>query len=94
MSKQGSMKRHPAGFREKAVQMARVSGRRPREIAEEFGMSSDSVRRWAKQADSDEGRRACQISGVWVATAAHRQEGFRTGGDREASGDHIARAAR
>ena len=35
-------------FREQAVKMAQVSGRRPHEIAEEFGISPDSVLRWVK----------------------------------------------
>ena len=37
--------------------MAQVSGRRPGEIAEGFGISPDSVLRWVKQADLDAGRR-------------------------------------
>ena len=45
MSTQRNVKPYPAEFREKVVQLAQVSGRRPREIAEEFGISADSVRR-------------------------------------------------
>ena len=39
-----------------------VSGRRPRKIAEEFGISADSVRRWVKQADLDTGKRKDGLS--------------------------------
>ncbi len=51
------MKPYPKEFREQVVQVAQVGKRRPREIAEEFGISADSVLRWMKQADLDAGRR-------------------------------------
>lgn len=50
------------------VKMAQASGRRPREIAEEFGISPDSVLHRVKQADLDEGRR---LDGL---TTSERQE--------------------
>jgi len=34
-----------------------VGDRSPREVAEEFGISEDSVRRWVQQAERDQGRR-------------------------------------
>ena len=57
MSKREYVKPYPGEFRKKVVQVARMSGRGPREIAEEFGVSVDSVRRWLKQADVEAGRR-------------------------------------
>ena len=62
MSTQRNVKPYPAEFREKVVRLARISGRRPREIAEEFGISADSVRRWVKQADLDTGNRKDGLS--------------------------------
>ena len=51
------MEPYPKEFREQVVKMAQASGHRPREIAEEFGMSPDSVLRWVKQADLEARRR-------------------------------------
>ena len=54
-------KRHvkacPKKFREQVVKLALSSGRRPREIAGEFEISVDSVRRWVRQAQLDSGER-------------------------------------
>ena len=44
-------------FREQVVKMAQGSECLPREIAEKFGISPDSVLRWVKQADPDAVRR-------------------------------------
>lgn len=57
MSKRKHVKPYPRKLRKRVVKMARVSGRRPREIAGKFGISPDSVRRWVKQADL--------VSGPW-----------------------------
>ncbi len=57
MSKRDYVKPYPKEFREQVVQVAQVGNRRPREIAEEFGISADSVLRWMQQADRDAGRR-------------------------------------
>ena len=56
------MKPYPKEFREQVVKMAQVSGRRPREIAEEFGISPDPMLRWVKQADLDARRRQDGLS--------------------------------
>lgn len=45
MGKQEDLKPYPKEPREKIVEMAQAGGRRPSEIAEEFGISSDSVAR-------------------------------------------------
>ena len=39
------------------MKLALSSGRRPREIAEEFEIPADSVRRWVRQAQLDSGER-------------------------------------
>ena len=57
MSKQAYVKAYPKEFREKVVKLMQVGDRSPREVAEEFGISEDSVRRWVQQAERDQGRR-------------------------------------
>ena len=56
------VKADPKGFREQIVKPALSSGRRPREIAEEFEISVDSVRRRVKQAELDRGGRRHGLS--------------------------------
>ena len=51
------VKAHPKEFREQAVKLALSSERWPREIAEEFEISVDSVRCCVKQAQLDSGVR-------------------------------------
>jgi transposase len=48
---------YPAEFRAEAVRLYRESGRSLREIAQDLGVSNESLRRWVHQADIDEGRR-------------------------------------
>jgi transposase len=48
---------YPSEFRAEAVQLYRSSGRSMREVAENLGISNESLRRWVHQADIDEGRR-------------------------------------
>lgn len=57
MSKQAYVKAYPKEFREKVVKLMQVGDRSPREVAEEFGISEDSVRRWVQQAERDQGCR-------------------------------------
>ena len=47
------VKAYPKEFREQVEKLALSSGRRPREIAEEFEISMDSVRLWVKLAKPD-----------------------------------------
>jgi len=47
---------YPAEFREQIVALHRA-GRTPRELADEFEPSEQTIRSWIKQADRDEGRR-------------------------------------
>ena len=46
---------YPLEFRQRIVELVRV-GRRPGELAREFEPTVESINRWVKQADRDEGR--------------------------------------
>lgn len=48
---------YPPEFRAEAVALYRSSGRSMREVAQDLGISNESLRRWVRQADIDEGRR-------------------------------------
>ena len=62
MSKHAYVKAYPKEFRDKVVQLVQVSERSVREVAEEFGISTDSVRRWVQQAERDQGTRKDGLS--------------------------------
>jgi transposase len=49
---------YPPEFRAEAVRLLRVTGRTPREVAQELGVSAQSLRNWRRQADLDAGRRS------------------------------------
>ena len=55
--RQPRVKAYPEEFREQVVHTARTGNRRLAEVAAEFEVSTDSVRRWQKQAELDEGVR-------------------------------------
>jgi len=48
---------YPPEFRREAVELYRRSGRPLREIAVDLGVSTETLRIWARQADVDGGRR-------------------------------------
>jgi transposase len=50
--------RFPPEFRQEAVRLHRASGRTLRATAAEIGVSPDTLSRWVKQADIDEGKAA------------------------------------
>jgi transposase len=49
---------YPSEFRAEAVRLLRATGRTPREVAQELGVSAQSLRNWLRQADRDAGRRS------------------------------------
>jgi len=48
---------YPPEFRAEAIRLARTSGKSHAQIAEDLGMTSETLRLWLKQADLDEGKR-------------------------------------
>jgi len=48
---------YPAEFRAEAVRMVKEGGRTLREVAEELGCSSESLRHWVRQTEIDAGQR-------------------------------------
>jgi transposase len=48
---------YPLEFRREAVQLLRSSGKSPKEIATDLGVSDQTLRNWATQEDVDVGRR-------------------------------------
>ena len=54
-------KTYPAEFKRRMVELVR-SGRSPEELAKEFEPSANTIRKWATQADIDEGLRADGLS--------------------------------
>jgi transposase len=48
---------YPLEFRAKIVELARA-GRRPEDLATEFGLSNQTIRNWIRQADLDAGKRS------------------------------------
>jgi len=62
MSKRAYVKAYPKEFRDNVVKLVQVGERSLREVAEEFGISTDSVRRWVQQAERDQGTRKDGVS--------------------------------
>ncbi len=48
---------YPEEFRRRAVELARRGDRKVQDIADELGVSHQSLRNWLRQAEVDEGRR-------------------------------------
>jgi transposase len=48
---------YPPEFRAEAIRLARTSGKPNTQIARELGMTTETLRKWLKQADLDEGKR-------------------------------------
>jgi len=59
---------YPLEFRQEAVRLARESGKPSAQIAQDLGISYESLRHWIKQADLDAGRRSDGL------TTAEREE--------------------
>jgi len=41
-------------FKESAVELVRIGGRRPRAVAQELGVSPENIRRWLKEREEGE----------------------------------------
>jgi transposase-like protein len=50
-------KGHPAEFRQRAVELARLREKPLRQLAADLGISDQTLSNWIKQADIDEGKR-------------------------------------
>jgi transposase len=48
---------YPPEFRAEAIRLARTSGKPNTQIARDLGMTTETLRKWLKQADLDEGKR-------------------------------------
>ena len=55
---------HPAEFRQRAIELARLNEKPVSEIAVDLGISDSCLRGWMRQADLDEGRRADGLATV------------------------------
>ena len=62
MNKQTRNKAYPQEFREQVVKLVQADGQTVSEIAREFEISTDSVRRWLKQAKRNAGSRQDGLS--------------------------------
>ena len=70
-------------FRQEAVRLFRVTGKPLREVAEDLGVAPESIRRWALQADVDEGRRQGLTSDEREELRKLRRENARLREERE-----------
>jgi transposase len=59
---------YPPEFRAEAVRLARSTGKTPQQVADDLGVSRQSLANWLRQADLDDGRRADGL------TTAEREE--------------------
>jgi transposase len=48
---------YPLEFRAEAVRLVRIGGKLIREIADDLGVSEQTLRSWVRQGDLDDGRR-------------------------------------
>lgn len=76
-------KAYAAEFRQEAVRLFRVSGKPLRDIASDLGIAPESLRRWALQADVDDGRRQGLSSDEREELRKLRRENARLREERE-----------
>lgn len=53
---------YPEEFRREAIELARISSKSQRQIAEDLAISDVTLRNWIKQAERDEGKRPDGLS--------------------------------
>ena len=53
---------YPEEFKREAIELARISSKSQRQIAEDLGISDVTLRNWVKQAERDEGKRPDGLS--------------------------------
>lgn len=64
---------YPPEFRAEAIRLARSSGRSHRQIADDPGVTGETLRLWLKQADLDEGKQRRRLSGDQKSTLRRRR---------------------
>lgn len=68
---------HPAEFRQRAVELARLKDRPVAQLAKELGISESCLRNWMHQADADEGKSDALSTADRKEMAALRKENRR-----------------
>ena len=68
-------KTYPAEYRRRLIELVRA-GRSPEELAKEFEPSPNTIRKWATQADIDEGLQAEGLQGHLARVAAAGTQGL------------------
>ncbi len=76
-------KHYPQEFRREAVELVRMSGRSQRQIADELGISRETLRGWVIRSDIDEGHREGLTSAERAELTQLRRENRRLRTERE-----------
>ena len=77
---------YPPEFRARAVELARTSGLRPAQVAQDLGVDPDTIRRWLRQAEGDAGRRDGVSTDAKAELARLQREVAQLKEEREMSG--------
>ena len=76
-------RQHTREFRAEAVRLCRTSGRGLEECAGQFGVSTESLRKWAKQVDIDDGAAPGMTSDVKDELSRLRRDNKILQGEKE-----------